>query len=104
MDIYFLGLPKYLFFFYPHIITLNRSGKTSIIKTIFERMGCYKTMMLDPTSKIEKTTKTLSFLQVNAYDFPGKYNLSGAPPEELPNLEECKTIVFAIDVQVINNT
>jgi len=39
MDICVLGLPK--------------SGKTSILKVIFQRVGPQYTMMLDSTTKIE---------------------------------------------------
>jgi len=85
MDICILGLPK--------------SGKTSILKVIFERAGPQITMMLDPTTKIEKTTKNLSFFTINIYDFPGKYDFKDATPEEIQSIQKCGSVIYVIDVQ-----
>lgn len=64
-------------------------------------MEYFQTTMLDATTKIEKITKTLSFVKINAYDFPGKFNMNEAPLEELPNFEGCKAVIFVIDAQVL---
>jgi len=85
MDICILGLPK--------------SGKTSILKVIFERAGPQITMMLDPTTKVEKTTKNLSFFTINIYDFPGKYDFKDATPEDIQNIQKCGSVIYVLDVQ-----
>mmetsp|Transcript_17662 Transcript_17662/g.15474 ORF Transcript_17662/g.15474 Transcript_17662/m.15474 type:complete len:316 (+) Transcript_17662:59-1006(+) len=86
MDICVLGLPK--------------SGKTSILKVIFQRMGPQYTMMLDPTLKIEKITKNFgSYLTLNIYDFPGKYDFKDATPSEISDIQNCGSMIYVIDVQ-----
>ena len=57
-------------------------------------------MMLDPTTKIEKTTKSLSFFTINIYDFPGKYDFKDATPEEIQSIQKCGSVIYVIDVQV----
>ena len=57
-------------------------------------------MMLDPTTKIEKTTKNLSFFTINIYDFPGKYDFKDATPEEIQSIQKCGSVIYVIDVQV----
>lgn len=58
-------------------------------------------MMLDPTTKVEKTTKNLSFFTINIYDFPGKYDFKDATPEDIQNIQKCGSVIYVVDVQVI---
>jgi Ras-related GTP-binding protein C/D len=80
---------------------LIRSGKTSILKVIFQRMGPQYTMMLDPTLKIETIQKTFgSYFTINIYDFPGKYDFKDLSPTEIGQLSKCGAMIYVIDVQV----
>mmetsp|Transcript_25171 Transcript_25171/g.29262 ORF Transcript_25171/g.29262 Transcript_25171/m.29262 type:complete len:318 (-) Transcript_25171:115-1068(-) len=86
MDICVVGLPK--------------SGKTSILKVIFQRMGPQYTMMLDPTLKVETITKNFgSYVQINIHDFPGSFDFKDANPPEITILENCGVMIYIIDVQ-----
>jgi len=88
MDICVLGLPK--------------SGKTSILKVIFQRMGPQYTMMLDPTLKIDTITKNFgSYMKINIHDFPGTFDFKEqAGPTEIGIIENCGAMIFVIDLQV----
>lgn len=85
MDICLMGLPKV--------------GKTSIAKVIFQKMNPKFTLMLEETSKLESFDFKLQNLLLRVYDFPGKYDITEAPPNELMVIEGCYAVVFVINAQ-----
>eukprot|EP01017_Pseudomicrothorax_dubius_P003841 TRINITY_DN1064_c0_g1_i7.p1 TRINITY_DN1064_c0_g1~~TRINITY_DN1064_c0_g1_i7.p1 ORF type:complete len:301 (+),score=95.51 TRINITY_DN1064_c0_g1_i7:34-936(+) len=81
MDIALFGQPK--------------SGKTSIVKVIFNKMSPQQTLLLDATQKVETTQiKINSFNHAfNVYDTPGKFS-----PGQL-NYKSIGVAIFVLDVQ-----
>lgn len=90
MDICLMGLPKV--------------GKTSIAKVIFQKMNPKLTLMLEETSKVESFEFKLHNIPLRVFDFPGKYDISEAPPNELMIIEGCYAVIFVINAQVLRST
>lgn len=86
MDICLFGLPK--------------SGKTSIIKVIFQKMSPQQTMMLETTQRIETVGANIgALLNFKLYDFAGNFDLNDINPPEISYLENCGAFIFVLDVQ-----
>ena len=100
MDICLFGLPKYpSSIFLPKTKTI-RSGKTSIIKVIFQKMSPQQTMMLETTQRIETVGANIgTLLNFKLYDFAGNFDLNDINPPEISYLENCGAFIFVLDVQ-----
>lgn len=79
---------------------LPKVGKTSIAKVIFQKMNPKVTLMLEETSKVENFDFKLQNIPLRIFDFPGKYDILEAPPQELLIIEGCYAIIFVINAQV----
>eukprot|EP01016_Furgasonia_blochmanni_P011133 TRINITY_DN1492_c0_g1_i28.p2 TRINITY_DN1492_c0_g1~~TRINITY_DN1492_c0_g1_i28.p2 ORF type:complete len:287 (-),score=65.73 TRINITY_DN1492_c0_g1_i28:1009-1869(-) len=85
-DICMFGLPK--------------SGKTSIIKAIFQKMSPQHTMLLDPTERIDIVKVSISsFISFNILDVSGKYDIKTHLPTEATLFQNCKAMIYVIDIQ-----
>ncbi|EGR33615.1 Ras-related GTP binding C, putative [Ichthyophthirius multifiliis] len=78
----------------------NRSGKTSIIKTLTTKCQPNQSaQQYEQTLKIEKSEMKIASNQINIYDFYGGFNIKQAIEQELEILKNCKSIVYVIDGQ-----
>jgi GTPase SAR1 family protein len=86
MDFCILGLPK--------------SGKTSILRVILQKMNPQQTQLLDPTSYVEHHSQKIgSYISLNFFDFPGTFDINEAQPKDLQKIMNAKSIIYLIDVQ-----
>lgn len=56
---------------------LTKSGKTSMIRVIFQKLEIFRTFQLDPTNRMESVTVNLgSHIHFKIYEFSGHYDLN----------------------------
>ncbi|GAB5368170.1 hypothetical protein AAMO2058_001295700 [Amorphochlora amoebiformis] len=82
------------------LLGAKRSGKTSIIRVVFQKMSPHETLFLDPTSSIGVTDiSNNAFVQLKIVDFPGGYDFGDKKmtPELL--FKRDGAIIFVIDQQ-----
>mmetsp|Transcript_5788 Transcript_5788/g.7695 ORF Transcript_5788/g.7695 Transcript_5788/m.7695 type:complete len:400 (-) Transcript_5788:86-1285(-) len=78
----------------------KRSGKTSIIQVVFQKMSPHETLFLDPTAGLEITEVSNSaFVQLQILDFPGGYDFSDGKLRPEVVFKHDAAIVFVIDQQ-----
>jgi len=57
--------------------------------------------MLNPTTSIQMHKQKIGeHITLNFFDFPGNFNIKEADPKELEILENAKSIIYLIDVQL----
>jgi len=84
------------------LLGAKRSGKTSILQVVFQKMSPHETLFLDPTSGLEVTDiSNNAFVQLKILDFPGGYDFSDTKvgAEEILKIKKGGAIVFVIDQQ-----
>jgi len=82
------------------LMGLKRSGKSSILKVVFQKMSPNETLFLESTSKVVKNDISNSlFVQLQIWDFPGQldYFDEAADPEIV--FGGCGALIFVIDAQ-----
>ena len=85
---------------------LSKSGKTSMIKVIFQKLEIFRTFQLDPTNRMESVNVSLGkHIHFKIYEFSGHYDLNDPSPPEIAAMETCGLMIYVIDSQVnqINN-
>ncbi|KAJ9125220.1 hypothetical protein QFC22_000174 [Naganishia vaughanmartiniae] len=76
-----------------NLVTLYRSGKTSIVKTIFEGLNPNRAMWIEMTREIAKTTYD-SIIPLEIWDTPGSFDIQKFPIQ----WKDFAAIVFVIDL------
>ncbi|KIY69114.1 Gtr1/RagA G protein Gtr2 [Cylindrobasidium torrendii FP15055 ss-10] len=77
------------------LLGLRRSGKSSIVQTLFHNLPPKQTFYLEPTLRIEKITYD-TVIPLEIWDCPGNITL-----ESLKPLAQFRTIIFVIDIRDI---
>jgi len=84
---------KYVLLCGPH-----RSGKTSILKVVFQKMSPHETLFFEPTQKVEITSvKRNDLVTFKVFDFPGSHYFDDSNDSLLFN--KTGAVVFVIDAQ-----
>ncbi|CAD8145059.1 unnamed protein product [Paramecium pentaurelia] len=79
---------------------LTKSGKTSMIRVIFQKLEIFRTFQLDPTNRMESVTVNLgSHIHFKIYEFSGHYDLNDSQPPEIAAMETCSLMIYVIDSQ-----
>jgi len=82
------------------LLGAKRSGKTSILQVVFQKMSPHETLFLDPTSALEITEiSNNAFVQLKILDFPGGYDFSDKKLNPEAVFKKDASIVFVIDQQ-----
>lgn len=82
------------------LLGLKGSGKTSLRKTVFQRMPPNETLYLEPTQNVVRTDVWhSSFVNFSMYDFPGGTELTDGAAESEELLKAAKSLVFVLDAQ-----
>lgn len=89
------------------VCIICRSGKTSLVRTIFNKMSPHETLFLESTGDVDiQYVNDNDFVKFQTWDFGGDINLQGGDlavmgqyvsPERLFNLTS--TLVYVIDAQ-----
>eukprot|EP00842_Homolaphlyctis_polyrhiza_P001815 jgi/Hompol1/2634/HPOL_001042-RA len=80
------------------IMGLRRSGKSSILNVVFNKMSPDGTRFLEPTSMVSRND-ILSFLNLQLWDFPGHIDLYDPSFDAMQVFQQCGALVFVIDAQ-----
>lgn len=78
----------------------SNSGRSSIAKIIFQKMMSRQTMMLGETNKIENYEFKIQKIDFKIYDFPTKYSLADAAPNEQMFFRSAYAFVYVINPQL----
>jgi len=81
----------------------SKCGKSSIKKTVFEKMSPHESDYLEPTQSIESIKDSLGYASVIVRDYPSKYNFDKAPNSEIRFLQTCGVLIYVIDSQETND-
>lgn len=81
-----------------------RSGKTSLVKVVFENMSPKETLSMKGTNAVRKyVVNSSEFLKLKIYEFPGNLDFND-PQHKIESLfQSCNLIIFVIDAQVNNS-
>lgn len=75
----------------------QRSGKTSILKVVFQKMSPHETLFFEPTQKTEITSvKRNDLVTFKVFDFPGSHYFDDS---EAAVFNKTGAVVFVIDAQ-----
>lgn len=79
------------------LMGLRRSGKSSILKVVFQKMSPNETLFLESTNKIVKSDIDNSFVQFQCWDFPGQIDFFDPTFDSEIIFTHCDALVFVID-------
>lgn len=84
----------------------GRSGKTSLVRTIFHKMSPHETLFLEATGNVDiQLVADNDFVKFQTWDFGGDCSLVGDVPVggqsvSMENIfRKCSTLVYVIDAQ-----
>ncbi|KAI8583772.1 hypothetical protein K450DRAFT_219919 [Umbelopsis ramanniana AG] len=81
------------------LMGLQRSGKSSIQRVVFNKMPPNDTLYLESTTKIQKEDVTRSFIDFQVWDFPGQINFFETAYDSQEIFGEVGALIFVIDAQ-----
>eukprot|EP01028_Stygiella_incarcerata_P004824 TRINITY_DN2096_c0_g1_i1.p1 TRINITY_DN2096_c0_g1~~TRINITY_DN2096_c0_g1_i1.p1 ORF type:complete len:346 (-),score=81.05 TRINITY_DN2096_c0_g1_i1:259-1296(-) len=82
------------------LMGLRRSGKSSIVKVVFQKMSPHETLFLESTSRIVRSdVANNSYVQFQIWDFPGQIDFFDATFDAQTIFGACGALVFVIDAQ-----
>eukprot|EP00762_Andalucia_godoyi_P002168 ANDGO_02473.mRNA.1 GTP-binding protein gtr2 len=82
------------------LMGLRRSGKSSIVRVVFQKMSPHETLFLESTSRIVRSDiANNSFVQFQVWDFPGQIDFFDASFDADAIFGGCGALVFVIDAQ-----
>ncbi|KAH8554337.1 ras-related GTP-binding protein C [Umbelopsis sp. PMI_123] len=81
------------------LMGLQRSGKSSIQRVVFNKMPPNDTLYLESTTKIMKEDVTRSFIDFQVWDFPGQINFFETAYDSQEIFGEVGALIFVIDAQ-----
>lgn len=84
------------------VMGLKRSGKSSVVKVVFNKMSPHETLFLEPNADVAMRDLTLNpLLQLQVLDFPGSFDFGEEADEiDIPKVwRRCKALVFVVDAQ-----
>jgi Fe2+ transport system protein B len=73
------------------------SGRTSILKIIFQKMMPSRAMMLAETKKMESYEFKIEKLDFRVYDFPCSYDTHEGSPNEQMILKNAVALIYVLD-------
>lgn len=76
-----------------------KAGRSSIAKTIFQKMVSKSTKLLGETSKMETYDFKIQKIEFKLYDFPARYELNEAPPNEQMIFKNAKALIYVVSPQ-----
>lgn len=80
------------------LMGLRRSGKSSILKVVFQKVSPNETLFLESTNKIEKTDIDNNvFVQFQCWDFPGQIDFFDPTFDADIIFSHCDALIFVID-------
>lgn len=80
------------------VMGLRRSGKSSILKVVFQKVSPNETLFLESTNKIVKTDiDNNSFVQFQYWDFPGQVDFYDPTFDTEIVFARCDALVFVLD-------
>lgn len=77
----------------------SNAGKTSIAKTIVQKIVSKNTMMLVETSKMEIYDFKIHKIDFKLYDFPTRYDLNDPAPNEQMILKNASALLYVMNSQ-----
>lgn len=78
----------------------NKSGKSSIVKVIFQRLPAIETNLLEPTTHPEEQRISDNLkINIKLIDFPGGFDICSMGSQERKYVETCRTVLYIIDAQ-----
>ena len=78
----------------------KRTGKSSILKVVFQKISTNETSFLESTSKIEEYSINNNFFtRCVFYDFPGNFEISHMNSLERKYLQTANIIIYVIDAK-----
>lgn len=78
----------------------RRSGKSSILKVVFQKMSPNETLFLESSHKIDSLLVSNNpFTQFTIVDFPGSFEASQANTQERRYLQNCSVVIYVLDAQ-----
>lgn len=78
----------------------RRSGKSSILKVVFQKMSPNETLFLESSHKIDSLMVSNNpFTQFTIVDFPGSFEVSQANAQERRYLANCSVVIYVLDAQ-----
>ncbi|KAG2173440.1 hypothetical protein INT44_008792 [Umbelopsis vinacea] len=81
------------------LMGLQRSGKSSIQRVVFNKMPPNDTLYLESTTKIQKEDVTRSFIDFQVWDFPGQINFFETAYDSEEIFGAVGALIFVIDAQ-----
>mmetsp|Transcript_29965 Transcript_29965/g.77340 ORF Transcript_29965/g.77340 Transcript_29965/m.77340 type:complete len:327 (-) Transcript_29965:216-1196(-) len=79
------------------LMGLRRSGKTSILRVVFQKMAPHETLFLDATESVAPQNVTSSkFVNFEVVDLPGSLEAQDVPAD---TLAKAGSLIYVIDVQ-----
>ncbi|GAB5588019.1 GTP-binding protein gtr2 [Umbelopsis nana] len=81
------------------LMGLQRSGKSSIQRVVFNKMPPNDTLYLESTTKIQKEDVTRSFIDFQVWDFPGQINFFETAYDSQEIFGEVGALIYVIDAQ-----
>lgn len=81
------------------LMGLRRSGKSSILKVVFQKVSPNETLFLESTNRIVKTNiNNNAFVQFQCWDFPGQIDFFFDPTFDSEIVfAHCDTLIFVLD-------
>lgn len=80
------------------LMGLRRSGKSSILKVLFQKMSPQETLFLESTNKIVKSDiDNSAFVRFQCWDFPGQIDFFDPTFDSEIIFTHCDALVFVID-------
>ena len=81
----------------------SKSGKSSIKKVVFEKTPQYELTFFEPTLKIESLIiESKGYYKIKIIEFPSSFNYNKMTIEEEEYFDDCKTIIFVLDTQFLD--
>lgn len=78
----------------------KRSGKSSILKLIFQKLSRNEALFLESTSKIEEyIVNNNPFTKCSFYDYPGNFEISQMSSLERKHLQSASILLYILDAK-----
>lgn len=82
------------------LMGLRRSGKSSIVRVVFQKMSPHETLFLESTSRIVRSEiANNSFVQFQVWDFPGQIDFFDNSFDSDAMFAGCGALIFVVDAQ-----